>query len=47
MEDKNIVDMKKAQFTMEMTAKVMKAVMNSDNYVLDLLKQLRMSEKIS
>src|SRR5574344_1152729 len=33
-----IVDMKKAQFTMEMTAKVMKAVMNSDNYVLDLLK---------
>ncbi len=33
-----IMDMKKSQFTMEAMAKVMKAVMNSDKYVLDLLK---------
>ena len=33
-----IADMKKAQFTMEAMGKVMKAVMNSQRYVLDLLK---------
>ncbi len=33
-----IMDLKKSQFTMEAMAKVMKAVMNSQSYVLDLLK---------
>lgn len=33
-----IIDLKKSQFTMEAMAKVMKTVMNSERYVLDLLK---------
>lgn len=33
-----IADLKKSQYTMEAMAKVMKAVMNSERYVLDLLK---------
>ena len=33
-----ITDLKKAQFSMELMAKVMKTVMNSERYVLDLLQ---------
>ena len=33
-----IMDLKKSQFTLEAMAKVMKTVMNSQSYVLDLLK---------
>lgn len=33
-----IMDLKKSQFSMEAMAKVMKTVMNSERYVLDLLK---------
>ena len=33
-----IMDFKKSQFTLEAMAKVMKSVMNSQNYVLELLK---------